>query len=148
MSRALKLEKYYRISLTGRTLTIDTDMKAKQNNIISEFITFRITKAKAKVKFGVKCLCEHECERSSAPTDIITKAKAKEYVRGINFTFNFRGNGILCVRPAAPRGVYGACLLSRFRRCAVRFQLAVCKWLRNPTPSNSRGAGTGGVTYP
>ena len=40
---------------------------AKPNNMISELITFRNTKAKVKVKFGVKCLCEHECERSSVP---------------------------------------------------------------------------------
>ena len=33
-------------------LTIDTEIKAKRNHIISELITFRITKAKVKVKFG------------------------------------------------------------------------------------------------
>ena len=32
----------------GRS-TIDTEIKAKRNNMISELITFRITKAKAKV---------------------------------------------------------------------------------------------------
>ena len=42
--------------------TIDTEIKAKRNNMISELITFRITKAKAKVKFGVKYLCGHACE--------------------------------------------------------------------------------------
>ena len=48
-------------------------IKAKQNNIISELITFRVTKAKAtKVKFGVKYLCEYECERSSVPNKIST----------------------------------------------------------------------------
>ena len=35
----------------SQKITIDTDIKAKQNNMISELITFRITKAKAKVKF-------------------------------------------------------------------------------------------------
>ena len=33
--------------------TIDTEIKAKRNNIISELVTSRITKAKPKVKFGV-----------------------------------------------------------------------------------------------
>ena len=32
--------------------TIDTEMKAKRDNIISELITFRITKAKAKENSG------------------------------------------------------------------------------------------------
>ena len=32
--------------------TIDTDMKAKRDNIISELISFRITKAKAKENLG------------------------------------------------------------------------------------------------
>ena len=36
---------------------IDTEIKAKRNNMVSELITVRITKAKAKVKFGVKYLC-------------------------------------------------------------------------------------------
>ena len=40
-------------------ITIDTEIKAKRKNIISELITFGITKAKAKVKFGVKYLCNH-----------------------------------------------------------------------------------------
>ena len=35
-------------------ITIDTEIKVKWNNMISELITVRITKAKAKVKFGVK----------------------------------------------------------------------------------------------
>ena len=46
--------------------TIDTEIKAKRNNMISELIIFRITKAKAKVKFGVRYLCRHECQRSSS----------------------------------------------------------------------------------
>ena len=66
--------------------TIDTAMKAKRNNMISELINFRITKAKAKMKFGVKSLCGHECERSSVQTNFNTKAKAKKYFRGIHFT--------------------------------------------------------------
>ena len=35
-------------------IAIDAKIKAKWNKMISELITFRITKAKAKVKFGVK----------------------------------------------------------------------------------------------
>ena len=38
--------------------------------MISELSTFWITKAKAKVKFGVKSLCEHECKVSSVPINI------------------------------------------------------------------------------
>ena len=45
--------------------TIDTEIIAKRSNMISELITFRITKAKAKVKFGVKYLCGDKCTRSS-----------------------------------------------------------------------------------
>ena len=52
----------------------------------SELITFRITKAKAKAKFWVKYLCKHQCQRSSVPININTKAKARTYFRGINFT--------------------------------------------------------------
>ena len=66
--------------------TIDTEIKAKRNNMISELITFRITKAKAKVKFGVQHLCKHKCERSFVTININTKAKAEKYSRGINFT--------------------------------------------------------------
>ena len=61
--------------------------------MISELITFRITKAKAKVKFRVKCLRGHECQRSSVQLISIRKAKAKKYYRGIHFTFFFRVNG-------------------------------------------------------
>ena len=57
-----------------------TDIIAKRSNTISELITFRIAKAKAKVKFGVKYLCKHECERSSVPINISTKAKATIYL--------------------------------------------------------------------
>ena len=60
--------------------TIDTEIKAKRNNTISELITHLITKAKAKVKFGVKCLCEHECETSSVPININTIAKVTKYL--------------------------------------------------------------------
>ena len=59
--------------------------------MISELITFRITQAKAKARHGVKHLCEHECERSFVPTNIITKAKVTKYLGGINF--NLCGNG-------------------------------------------------------
>ena len=54
--------------------------------MISELITFRITKAKAKVEFRVMSLCGHDCERSSVPININAKAKATKYYRGINFT--------------------------------------------------------------
>ena len=64
----------------------NTEIKAKRKNMISELITFWITKAKAKVKFGVKSLCEHECKVSSVPININAKAKATRYSRGINFT--------------------------------------------------------------
>ena len=67
-------------------ITIDTEIKAKRNKIISELITFRFTKTKAKVKFGVKYLCGHKGERSAVPINIDTKAKAKTYFGGINFT--------------------------------------------------------------
>ena len=59
----------------GHTHTIDTEIKAKRNTMISEFVTFRITKMKAKVKFGVKYLCGHECERSSVELMSIQKRK-------------------------------------------------------------------------
>ena len=55
--------------------TIDTEIKAKRNNMISELITFWITKAKAKVKFGVKSLCELECEVSSVQLISMRKRK-------------------------------------------------------------------------
>ena len=66
--------------------TIDTEIEAKQNNMISELISFRITKAKVKVKFGVKYLWEHKRERSSVPINLHTKAKATKYFGGIHFT--------------------------------------------------------------
>ena len=49
--------------------------------MISELITFRITKAKAKVKFGVKYLCGHECEISSVQLISIRKRKRKNIVK-------------------------------------------------------------------
>ena len=80
-------------------VTIDTEIKAKRNNIISELITFRIAKAKANVKFGVKPLCKHQCERSSVPININMKAKAtKCFLEGgerIKFTLNVYGKGSL-----------------------------------------------------
>ena len=63
------------------------EIKAKRNTIISEFIAFRITKAKAKVKFRVRYPCGPECEKSSPNEYINTKAKANNYFRGIHFTF-------------------------------------------------------------
>ena len=46
----------------------------------------RITKAKAKVKFGVKYLCEHEYERSSVQLISIRKRKQEIKTFGITFT--------------------------------------------------------------
>ena len=57
-------------------LQLTEKCQAKRNNTVSELMTFRITKAKAKTKSGVKYPCEHECERSSVPININTKAKA------------------------------------------------------------------------
>ena len=71
-----------------KTNTIDTEIKAKRNNMVSELITFRITKAKAKVKFGVKYLCGHECERSSVQVISIRKRKRNNII-GNYFHFNF-----------------------------------------------------------
>ena len=85
-----KLSWLYEFSLCVRgcvCYTIDTEVKAKRNNMISKLITFRITKA--KLQFGVKYLCGHECERSSVQSifrNINTKAKAKKYFWGIAFT--------------------------------------------------------------
>ena len=61
--------------------TIDTEIKAKRKNIISELITFGIAKAKAKVKFGVMYLCNHECERSSVQLISIRKRKRRNIFR-------------------------------------------------------------------
>ena len=89
-SRAMQWKKSRRRSRTrksGRAVqlqvcslylhTIDTEIKAKRNNMISEFVTFRITKAKAKAKFGVKYLCGHECDRSAAQLISIRKRKRR-----------------------------------------------------------------------
>ena len=89
-SEASKRSRFSRIPPEGlpkgsyprATDTIDKEIKAKRNNMISELITLRITKAKAKVKFGVKYLRGHECKRSSVQLiSINSKAKAKEYFR-------------------------------------------------------------------
>ena len=69
-----------------RRSTIDTEIKAKRSNIISELNAFRIAKAKAKVEFGVRYLCGPECEISSVSSNINTKAKALKQFRGIKFT--------------------------------------------------------------
>ena len=53
---------------------------------VFKVITIWITKAKAKVKFGLKSLREHECKVSSVPINITAKAKAKQYSWGIDFT--------------------------------------------------------------
>ena len=55
--------------------TIDTEIKAKRNNMISESIAFRIAKAKAKVRCGVKYRHGRECERSSVQLISIQKQK-------------------------------------------------------------------------
>ena len=75
-----------------RGCTINTEIKAKRNNMISKLISFRITKAKAKAKFWVKCLCKYQRERSSVPVSIHTKAKANNIFGGNYFHFSFRGN--------------------------------------------------------
>ena len=62
--------------------TIDTEIKEKRNNLISELFTFRFSKAKAKVKFGVQYLCGHEGERSSVSINISTNAKVKQIFWG------------------------------------------------------------------
>ena len=54
LTQHLLLENLLRTLLEKRVtvefkITIDTEIKAKRNNMISELITFRITKAKAKV---------------------------------------------------------------------------------------------------
>ena len=54
-ARVEKLPTNIRIPLTQK-------VKRSEKNMVQELITFRITKA----KFGVKYLCGHECERSSA----------------------------------------------------------------------------------
>ena len=67
-------------------------MKAKRDNIISELITFRITKAKAKENSGGG---SNEIHLKLAVMQKLliginkfkkAKAKAKKYVGGINFT--------------------------------------------------------------
>ena len=77
--------------------TIDTEIRAKRNNIISELIAFRITKAKAKVKFGVKYLCKHQCGRSSVPININTKRESDKIFGGINFTSTSAAMRYVCV---------------------------------------------------
>ena len=72
-------------------VNLDTEIKAKRNNMICELITLRITKAKAKVRFGVKYLCGHECERSSVRLISIPKRKIN-ILSGNRFHFNFRVN--------------------------------------------------------
>ena len=76
----------------GTKITIDTEMKAKRDNIISELITLRITKAKAKenwggggsMKFTLNWL---SCQKIIGINKFKkAKAKAKKYVGGINFT--------------------------------------------------------------
>ena len=54
--------------------------------MISESIIFRTTKAKPKVKFGVRYLFGPQCEKSPVPININTKAKATKYLWVINFT--------------------------------------------------------------
>ena len=79
--------------LFNNMLTIETEIEAKRNNMISELIIFRITKAKANVKFGVKYLCGHACERSSVQSISIRKRKQKHIFGELIFTFNVRVKG-------------------------------------------------------
>ena len=62
-------------SFTYTLDTIDTEIPAKRNNMISESITFRITKLKAKLKFGVRYLCGPECENHLSKLRSIGKWK-------------------------------------------------------------------------
>ena len=71
-----------------KSFTIDTEIKAKRNNMISELITFRITKAKAKVKFGVKYLYGYQFERSSLQLISIRKRK-RENIFGELISLSF-----------------------------------------------------------
>ena len=72
--------------------TIDKDMKAKRDNIISELITLRITKAKPKENSGRGGVDEIHLKLAVIPKNIginkfqKAKAKAKKHVGGINFT--------------------------------------------------------------
>ena len=54
-------------------------LKRSETIIVSELITFRITKA--KVKFGVNYLCGHECERSFVQLISIRK-RNRRYIVG------------------------------------------------------------------
>ena len=54
--------------------------------MISELITFRITKVKAKVDFRARYIRKHECKRSSVPINFNTRAKATKHLGQINFT--------------------------------------------------------------
>ena len=74
-------------------ITIDTEMKAKRDNIISELITLRITKAKAKEIRGGGGVDETHLKLAVMQKILIgisrfkrAKAKATKYVGGINFT--------------------------------------------------------------
>ena len=73
--------------------TLDTEIKAKRNHIPSKLKTFRITKANANVKFGVKYLCGYECESSSVQLISMRKTKANKYFLENEFHFNVRVNG-------------------------------------------------------
>ena len=84
---------FFGAEIPTKMITIDTEFKAKRKIIISELITFGITKAKAKVKFGVKYLCNHQCERSSVQLISIRKRKRRTIFGGNSFHFNFRVNG-------------------------------------------------------
>ena len=70
----------------GKSLVRNSGVGGGGCNLIL-IITFRITKA--KVVFGVKYLYENECERSSVPININTRAKATKYVGGDSFYFSF-----------------------------------------------------------
>ena len=94
-----------KVSVQAHTLTIGTEIKAKRNNMISELITFRIMKAKAKVKFGVKYLCGHECERSSVQLISIRKRR-RRFISGNYSPFNFRVNGSLKLLVRLGLGVF------------------------------------------
>ena len=62
-------------------LTIDTEIKAKRDNIISELITLRIAKAKAKENSGGGGVDEIHLKLDVMPTKIIGIKKLKKRKR-------------------------------------------------------------------
>ena len=62
-------------------------LPAQSSHIIWMKKHFRITKAKAKAMFGLKYLCGHECERSSAAINLSQyESESDKVFRGSHFT--------------------------------------------------------------